>query len=86
MSLKHEPNSWPAQTQPDLGSTIAPAPLEHSATSRWLLKDEDGCLTKEKARACIDGSIFYQLAAENEQRKARHASAQHMKSAFLVAL
>ena len=38
---------------------------------RWLLKDEHGRLTKEKARACIDGSIWYQLAAENEHRQVR---------------
>ena len=54
------------------------------ATRRWLLKDEHGCLTKEKARACIDGSIFYQLAAENEQRKVCHASAELMISASQI--
>ncbi len=38
---------------------------------RWLLKDEQGLLSKEAVRTCIDGSVFYRLADENESRKVR---------------
>ncbi len=38
---------------------------------RWLLKDEQGLLSKEAVRTCIDGSVFYRLADENENRKVR---------------
>ena len=51
---------------------------------RWLLKDEHGCLTKEKARGCIDGSIFYQLAAENENHKVPCAQSKGPKSDGLM--
>ena len=52
----------------------SPANFQHGAQRRWLLKDENGRLTKEKARGCIDGSIWYQLAAENEHRQVRSSS------------
>lgn len=37
--------------------------------SRWLLKDGEGLLSKESARSCIDGSVFYKLAEKNDNKQ-----------------
>lgn len=50
---------------------------------RWLLKDEQGLLSKEAVRTCIDGSVWYRLAAEKEKKKVcRDAKILNRNAAF----
>jgi len=44
-----------------------------------LAADDNGVISKEKVRACYDGSLFYQVAKDLEQKKAARSSTSKAK-------